>query len=176
MLATVWVCGRRALRMCTIVVSNNIRCDGICVRHWRRFVICPRLLPKPECDGKRINVEPPPPCELITRAMQLAVMDPADWNDEFVAYAASERSWLCEGEMVRIRRHPATDEARLPQYESSVILIAQAHGLSQSADHLAARLLLGFRRGFLAITRLRSANRDHALVRDSLGRPHRCHI
>src|SRR6516165_5272503 len=90
--------------------------------------------------------------------MQLAMMDPAYRNDELVAYAASERSWGWEGEMVRIRRHPATDEARLPQYESSVILIAQAHGLSQSAAHLGARLRRGFRRGFLAITRLRSAN------------------
>ena len=66
--------------------------------------------------------------------MQLAVMDPADWNDEFVAYAASERSWLCEGEMVRIRRQPAAHKTGLPQHELPVVLIAQANRFTQGVD------------------------------------------
>ena len=41
----------------------------------------PRVLPKLERDWKRINIEPAPPCALVTRAMKLAVMDPADWDE-----------------------------------------------------------------------------------------------
>jgi hypothetical protein len=49
----------------------------------------PRVLPEPERDWKRIDVELLPPCGLITRAMKLAVMDPADPDGELVAHSAS---------------------------------------------------------------------------------------
>src|SRR5437899_10336431 len=88
--------------------------------------------------------------------MQLAVMDPADRNGEFVAHTAPECSRLCKGEMMRIRGHAAAHEARLSQYESPVILIAQANRFSQGTDCTAARLLLaGPHRCFLAGTRVR---------------------
>ena len=90
--------------------------------------------------------------------MQLAVMDPADRNGELVAHSVSECTWLCKREVMRIRGHAAAHEARLSQHESPVILIAQANRFSQSADGIAARLLLaGSRRGFLAGTRVRRA-------------------
>jgi hypothetical protein len=60
------------------------------------------VLPKLERDRKRIDVQAPPPCDLVTRAMKFAVMDPADWNHELVAYSASECTRLGEGEVVRI--------------------------------------------------------------------------
>src|ERR1700740_1320414 len=103
-------------------------------------------------------------------------MDPADRNDELVAHAASEGSWLCEGEVVRIRGHPTADKARLPQYESPVILIAQANRLSQKTNHLGVGILFGSPRSFLACTCVRPANRHRALVRDTMGRRPRCHI
>jgi len=56
--------------------------------------------------------------------MQLAVVYPADRDDEFVADPSSEGARLCEGEVVRIRRHAAAHEARLSQHESSMALIA----------------------------------------------------
>ena len=66
--------------------------------------------------------------------MQLAMMEPADWHDELVAHSACEGARLCEGEVVRVRRHTATHKARLPQHESSMVLIAQANRFAQSLD------------------------------------------
>jgi len=59
---------------------------------WQGFAICPRLLPEPERDWKRIDVELLPSCGLIARAMKLAVMDPANRNSKLVAHLASERT------------------------------------------------------------------------------------
>ena len=55
--------------------------------------------------------------------MQLAVVDPADWDDELVTHAASEGARLREGEVMRIGRYPAAHQARLPQHEFPVVLI-----------------------------------------------------
>ena len=56
--------------------------------------------------------------------MQLAVMEPADWDDELIAHAASEGPRLGKREVVRVRRHTAAHEAGVPQHEFSVVLIA----------------------------------------------------
>ena len=56
--------------------------------------------------------------------MQLAVVDPADRDDELVTHAASEGARLREGEVMRIRGHTAAHEARLSQHVSAVVLIA----------------------------------------------------
>src|SRR5437016_9030213 len=101
--------------------------------------------------------------------MELTVVDPADRDDEFVAHSAPECARLREGEVVRIRRHAAADEARLSQYESSVVLIAQANRFSQRTDCVAASMLLGSGRCFPARTRVRRAG-HYALVRDSMTR------
>ena len=87
--------------------------------------------------------------------MQLAVMDPADRDDELVAHTASECTRLCKREVMRIRRHAAAHKAGLPQHELPVVLIAQANrfvGIGEisflmirSAQIRAARALLGWR-------------------------------
>ena len=59
--------------------------------------------------------------------MKLAVMDPADWDRELVAHAASKRAGLCKREVMGIRRHAAAHKAWLPQHEFPVVLIA--HGV-----------------------------------------------
>jgi hypothetical protein len=66
--------------------------------------------------------------------MQLAVMEPADWDDELVAHASSEGPWLGKREVVRVRRHTTAHEAGLPQHESSVVRIAQTNRFAQSMD------------------------------------------
>ena len=67
--------------------------------------------------------------------MELAVMGPADRDDELIAHSASERPRLGKREVVRVRRHPAAHEAGLPQHESAVVLIAQANRFAaQSLD------------------------------------------
>src|SRR6266436_3234851 len=102
--------------------------------------------------------------------MQVVMVDSTNRDDEFVAYTAPECTRLCKGEMMRIRGHSAAHEARLSQYETPVILIAQANRFSQSTDCIAARLLLGGpHRCFLAGTRVRRAGHP-GLVRDSMRR------
>jgi hypothetical protein len=66
--------------------------------------------------------------------MQLAVMEPADRDDELVADSASESARLGKREVVRVRRHTAAHKARLPQHEFPVVLIAQANRFAQSVD------------------------------------------
>ena len=63
--------------------------------------------------------------------MQLAVMEPADWDDEFVAHAASEGSRLGKREVMGVRRHATAHEAGLPQHEPAVVLIAPANRQSR---------------------------------------------
>ena len=128
------------------------------------------MLPEPKRDWKRINIVLLPPCGLITRAMKLAVMDPANRDGELVAHSVSKRTRLGKREVMRIRRHAATHKTRLPQYELPVVLIAKTDRFAQSADHAAARSLLGRRRSFLAGVRLRWNSRHEVLVGERIRR------
>jgi hypothetical protein len=49
-----------------------------------------RLLPECERDWNRIDVEPAPPCSLVTGTVQLAMVYSADWYDELVAYSTTD--------------------------------------------------------------------------------------
>jgi hypothetical protein len=66
--------------------------------------------------------------------MELAVVGPANRDNEFVAHPPSECAGLCEGEVMRIRRQPAAHKTGLPQHELPVILIAQANRFTQGVD------------------------------------------
>src|SRR5271165_5325522 len=68
--------------------------------------------------------------------MQLAMVDPANRDNELVAHTAPECTRLCKREVMRIRRHAAAHKARLPQHEFPVVLIAQANRLTQSTTEL----------------------------------------
>ena len=93
-----------------------------------------RPLPQLECHWNWINIEPAPPRDLVPRAMKLAVVDPADRDDELVAYPTSECARLCEGEVMGVRGHAAAHKAGLSQHESSMVFIAQANWLAQSLE------------------------------------------
>src|SRR5690349_3934668 len=86
--------------------------------------------------------------------MQLAVMNAADRNDELVAYSTSEGAGLCEGQVMRVRGHAATNKARLPQNVPPVIFVPQANCLGQSLDGLLP-VLFGAPRSFVARIPLR---------------------
>jgi len=60
------------------------------------------MLPEPQRDWKRIDVELLPPCGLITRAVKLAMMDPANWDGELVAHSVSKPTRLGKREVMRI--------------------------------------------------------------------------
>ena len=102
-----------------------------CIRGLRLAFIGPTLLPKPERDWNRINVELPPPSKLVPGAMELAVVQAADRDDEFVAHAPSKCARLCKSEVVRIRRKTATAQAGLPEHEFPVVLISMANHLAK---------------------------------------------
>ena len=53
---------------------------------------------------------------LVTRAMELSMVDLANRDDEFVAHTAPECTRLCKGEMMRHPMHMAAHEARLSQH------------------------------------------------------------
>jgi len=65
--------------------------------------------------------------------MKLAVVGPANRNDEFVAYPSSQCARLCEGEVMRIRWYAAAHKAGLSHNERPVVLIAQANRFAQTA-------------------------------------------
>jgi hypothetical protein len=49
------------------------------------------LQPKHASSGGRINAGLVPPCSLVTAAMHLTVMSPAQWNRELVADFPAKR-------------------------------------------------------------------------------------
>src|SRR6516164_9310255 len=101
---------------------------------WRDDFAPPAALPELQRYWNRISVESLPPCGFVSGAMQLAVMEPADWHSKLVAHSASEGTRLREGEVMRVGWHTAAHKARLPQHESSVVLIAQANRFAQRLD------------------------------------------
>src|SRR5271157_6634442 len=99
--------------------------------------------------------------------MQLAVMEPANRDDELVARSASECTRLCKGEVMRIRRHAAAHKARLPQHELPVVLIAQPNRFAQSTNCAGARPLLGPGCSLLAAAGMGPGDGHRAVVRNS---------
>ena len=85
----------------THIISSSLRRRGPFLRS-NDFAIRPPLLPKPQRNWKRIDVERLPPGDLVARAMKFAVMDPANRNDEFVAHSASHCPRLRKREVMWI--------------------------------------------------------------------------
>jgi hypothetical protein len=106
------------------------------------LTVAPCVLPEPERDWKRIDVELSPPRDLVTKAMKFAVMNPTNGDGELVTDSVSERAGLRKPEVMRIRRRSAAYEARLPGHELPVLLIAQANRFAQRNDCGLARPLL----------------------------------
>ena len=157
---------------CRLGISSSLIQAGVFPKlRVTLTAIRPRLLPEPKRDRNRVDVELPPPCGLITRAMKLAVMDSANRDGELVAHSVSQGTRLCKRQVMRIRRHSAAHEARLPSHELPVLLVAQANCFSQSTHCPAARPLLGHCRSFLAIVAGQRASRHHPFVGDGIRRP-----
>jgi hypothetical protein len=61
---------------------------------WDEFAIRLRVLPEPERDWKRVDVELLPPRGRVAKTMKLAVMDPTNRDGELVADSVTERTRL----------------------------------------------------------------------------------
>ena len=103
--------------------------------------------------------------------MQLAVVDPADRNDELVAHSASERTRLGKGQVMRIGWHTAAHKARLPQYEIPVVLIAQPNRLAQSMDHVAGDCFLARLEALLSATSIWPGDGHCSILTESMRPP-----
>jgi len=91
-------------------------------------------------------------------------MDAADRHDELVADSAPKCARLCKGEVMRVRWHAAAHKACLPQYESAVVLVAQANRLAQSTHCTSAWPLPGDSRSLLTPDGIGQAGRHYALI------------
>ena len=96
-------------------------------------VIEPDVLPQPERNRQRIELDPFPPCRLVTMPVQLAMMDTTHGNSELVADLAAQCPRLCKPEMVGIGGGAAAHHAGLGGNEFAVVLVAQADGLGDHA-------------------------------------------
>jgi len=93
-----------------------------------------------------------PPGGLIAAPVERAMMQPAERHGKLVAHPAAERGALREPEMMRVRRSPTAEQARLQCYELEVIAVAVAPRLAQGEvgfiDPWGSRVVRG---GFVAI-------------------------
>jgi hypothetical protein len=154
-----------------VIRRLSARCaKGVCcIRGLRLANIGPTLLPKPERDWNRIDVQPPPPSKLVPGTMELAVVQAADRDDEFVAHAPSKCARLCECEVMGVGRKTATHQARLPEHEFSVVLVSEANHFAQAPDRAGAKHLLGARGQF------RDGLREYgAVISDGMRHPGGC--
>src|SRR5262249_58940108 len=83
---------------------------------WRWFRM--RLIPEALGNLEWIDSPVLPPDQFVAHTMQLPVMTAAERDREFIAHLETDRSRLGKSEMMRIRRLPLADHARLGCYES----------------------------------------------------------
>jgi hypothetical protein len=79
----------------------------------------------PEFAGNANGVDSgmgPPSC-FIAKAMDFAMMRATQWNGEFVAYLAPERTMLRIPNVMRVRRLPATNQAGLLGHKAPVVFV-----------------------------------------------------
>ena len=77
-----------------------------------------------------------PPRSLIARAMNLAVVDPAQGNHEFITHLAAQRSRLHEAEVVGIGVLSPAHKTRLFRNKSQMLLVAMATELRDRKNAL----------------------------------------
>lgn len=93
------------------------------------------------------------------------VVGPTNRDGELIAHSVSEGTRLHKREMMRIRRRPAADKARLPGHELAVLLIAQANRFARDAD----RAITGRLTGHQAIARTRPTGGHQVWDGDRIG-------
>jgi hypothetical protein len=91
--------------------------------------------PKRERDRHRIELEPIPPCSLVTVPVKLAMMETTNRNRELVADFASERARLCEAKVMCVRRGAAAHHARLAGHEFAVGTLLKNRGARPRRQH-----------------------------------------
>ena len=84
----------------------------------------PRVPPKSKRNRHGIDVGLVPPCALVTLAVKLAMMDPAQRHRELIRYPAADSAWLREPNVMSLAGLAATHGARLTSNEAKMNFIA----------------------------------------------------
>jgi hypothetical protein len=70
----------------------------------------------------------------IAATVDLAMVSPAEWHGEFVADLPTKRPRLNVAQMVRVRRAPAADKARLGGDESDMLAVSNTPWLREGEN------------------------------------------
>ena len=68
------------------------------------------------------------------------MVQPADWDGEFVADLPPHRALFGKSDVVRIRWGSAADETGLRGHELQMLAVALAHGFADDIDRLFGRI------------------------------------
>ena len=86
----------------------------------------PGVLPEPERNRQRIDVERGPPRPLVTLPVKLAMVDAAQRHRELIRYPAAECARLREPKVVSLAGLPPAYGARLNRNKAKMIFVAMA--------------------------------------------------
>ena len=125
------------------------------------------LVPQFLRDREWLEVGFGPPGGLIAAPMKRAVMQPAEGDGELVAHPAPERRVLRKPEMVRVRRPPTAQQARLRGHELEVIAVTVPPRLAQGQVGFVDPWSSWFPRGGFAA--IRQGKRQGSVERQSAG-------
>ena len=114
-----------------------------------------RLLPKPQRNWHRVNVELIPPRSLIADAVQLAMVNAAERNRELVGHSAPERSRLREPQVVWIRRLAAAYQAWAFGYPFDMHFVSEPAGFWEGEHAFVDWLAAGAAVSCVSISRRR---------------------
>ena len=81
-------------------------------------------------DHQWVDIPRLPPLRLLSDLVKVVVVDCTEGNGEFVANFEAKSSRLSEANMVRVRRGPPADDARLRGYEAEVLLATNSFRLT----------------------------------------------
>jgi hypothetical protein len=95
-----------------------------------------RLVPKRSRRNQGLDTLLLPPCTFVSAPMELAMMQPANGNGEFIAYLASHRPLLCEFNVVSVGWCAAADETILSSHEFQMLAITLSPGLAHDNHRL----------------------------------------
>src|SRR5262249_26545347 len=96
----------------------------------------PGCLPEFSGDGERVDTSRFPPQRLVAGAVELAVVQAAERNGEFVADLAPEGELLGEADVVRLGRLAPANEAGSGGHVLEVLLVANAPRFPECEDAL----------------------------------------
>ena len=92
-------------------------------------LILTRAAPQRASNANGVDASLVPPRALVAGAMNLAVVDAAERDHEFITHPPAQRSWLHEAEVVGIGMPSPANETRLFSNKPQMLFVAMASRL-----------------------------------------------